>query len=431
MESIFSPLRSAWKIADLRKKLIVTALLLLVYRLGVYIPVPGMNAAALAQMIDTSSGGLFGFMNIIGGGAFTNASIFAMSITPYINASIILELLAIAIPALEKLKKEGEEGRKKLAQWTRYGTVILGFLQATFMYIGFRNAITQRSVMSFLTITLSLTAGTAFIMWLGEQINEYGIGNGISLIIFVNILSRGLVAFSALYNIIRGYAQEGQLAIGILIVTGIVVVFVAVVVLVIFVTQAERRIPVQYAKRVVGRKMYGGQSTHIPIKVNTAGVIPIIFAMSILAFFPTIIGLVAPNTENKFLRGLMTFSSNPLYMLVMALLVLFFTFFYTMMVFNPIELANNIRKNGGFIPGIRPGKPTSDYITNVLRRVTWFGAIFLAIITILPSLLELITGVRNMWFGGTSLLIMVGVALETAQQIESQMMMRHYKGFLE
>jgi len=299
------------------------------------------------------------------------------------------------------------------------------------MYIGFRNAITQRNVMSFLTITLALTAGTAFIMWLGEQINEYGIGNGISLIIFVNILSRGLVAFSALYNIIRGYAQEGQLAIGVLIVVGIVAVFVAVVVMVIFVTQAERRIPVQYAKRVVGRKMYGGQSTHIPIKVNVAGVVPIIFAMSLLSFFPTIIGLVAPNTQNKFLLGLMNFSSNPLYMLVMALLVLFFTFFYTMMVFNPIELANNIRKNGGFIPGIRPGKPTSDYIMNVLKRVTWFGALFLALVTILPSLLELITGVKNMWFGGTSLLIMVGVALETAKQIESQLMMRHYKGFLE
>ncbi|NLU53646.1 MAG: preprotein translocase subunit SecY [Clostridiaceae bacterium] len=431
MESVFSPLRSAWRIADLRKKLIVTALLLLVYRLGVYIPVPGMNASALAAMINTQSGGLFGFMNIIGGGAFTNASIFAMSITPYINASIILQLLTIAIPALERLQKEGEEGRKKLAQWTRYGTVILGFLQATFMYIGFRNAITQRNVMSFLTITLALTAGTAFIMWLGEQINEYGIGNGISLIIFVNILSRGLVAFSALYNIIRGYAQEGQLAIGVLIVVGIVAVFVAVVVMVIFVTQAERRIPVQYAKRVVGRKMYGGQSTHIPIKVNVAGVVPIIFAMSLLSFFPTIIGLVAPNTQNKFLLGLMNFSSNPLYMLVMALLVLFFTFFYTMMVFNPIELANNIRKNGGFIPGIRPGKPTSDYIMNVLKRVTWFGALFLALVTILPSLLELITGVKNMWFGGTSLLIMVGVALETAKQIESQLMMRHYKGFLE
>jgi preprotein translocase subunit SecY len=432
MESVIAPLKSAWKIVDLRKKLLATMILLLVYRLGVYIPVPGLDAQALANMVG-GQGGLFGFMDIIGGGAFTNASIFAMSITPYINASIIMQLLTIAIPALERMQKEGEEGRKKLAQWVRYGTVILGFLEATFMYIGFRGAIDSSIpwVLSYLTITFALTAGTAFIMWLGEQINEYGIGNGISLIIFVNIISRGPVAFSALYNIVAGYAKDGQLAIGVLIVLAILAVFIAVIVFVIYVTQAERRVPVQYAKRVVGRKMYGGQSTHVPIKVNVAGVVPIIFAMSILAFFPTIIGLVWPTTTNPFLVGLRDFSGNPLYMLVMALLVLFFTFFYTIMVFNPVELANNIRKNGGFIPGIRPGKPTSDYITKVLNRITWFGAFFLALVTILPSLLELVTGVRNMWFGGTSLLIMVGVALDTSKQIESQLMMRHYKGFLD
>jgi preprotein translocase subunit SecY len=388
-----------------------------------------MNKGVLAGMIG-QQGGLFGFMNIIGGGAFENASIFAMSITPYINASIIIQLLTVAIPALERMQKEGEEGRKKLAQWVRYGAVILGFLQATFMYIGFGNAISRPSVLSYLTITFSLTAGTAFIMWLGEQINEYGIGNGISLIIFVNIISRGPVAFSTLYNIIKAYSMDGRLAVGVLIVLSIILVFVAVVVFVIYVTQAERRIPVQYAKRVVGRKMYGGQSTHIPMKVNLAGVMPVIFASSILAFIPTIIGLVAPNTTSKFLISLRDFSGNPLYMIVMALLVFFFTFFYTMMAFNPVEVANNVRKNGGFIPGIRPGKPTSDYITKVLNRITWFGAFFLALITVLPSLLELFTKVR-MGFGGTSLLIMVGVALETAKQIESQLMMRHYKGFLE
>lgn len=429
MENVITPLKSAWKIADIRKKLIVTLLLLLVYRIGVYIPIPGLDGSVLAQMVN-QQGSLFGFMDIIGGGAFTNASIFAMSITPYINSSIILQLLTVAIPALEKLSKEGEEGRKKLAQWVRYLTVILGFLQSTFMYIGFRNAVTQVGVLSYLTFTLSLTAGTAFIMWLGEQIDDKGIGNGISLIIFVNIISRGPNAFSILYNIVSGYAKQGQLAVGILIVLAILLVFIAVIVFVIYVTQAERRVPVQYAKRVVGRKMYGGQSTHIPIKVNSAGVMPIIFAMSILAFIPTVVGLIAPNTTNKFLLGLMNFSSNPLYMVIMALLVLFFTFFYTMMTFNPIELANNIRKNGGFIPGIRPGKPTSDYIAKVLNRITWFGAFFLAIITILPSLLTLITGVRNIWFGGTSVIIMVGVALDTAKQLESQLMMRHYKGFL-
>lgn len=430
MENIFAPLKSAWRIVDVRKKLIATFLLLLVYRIGVYIPIPGMDKGVLAGMVG-QQGGLFGYMNIIGGGAFEQASIFAMSITPYINASIIIQLLTIAIPALERMQKEGEEGRKKLAQWVRYGAVILGFMQATFMYIGFGNAITNPSVLSFLTIVLSLTAGTAFIMWLGEQITEYGIGNGISLIIFVNIISRGPVAFSTLYNIIKGYSMQDQLAIGILIVLAIVVVFSAVIMFVIFVTQAERRIPVQYAKRVVGRKIYGGQSTHIPMKVNSAGVMPIIFSSSIMMFMPTIIGLVAPNTTSKFLTSLREFSSNPFYVVVMALLVLFFTFFYTMTTFNPVEVANNIRKNGGFIPGIRPGKPSSDYIAKVLNRITWFGAAFLAIITILPSVLEWITGVKNIWVGSTSIIIMVGVALETAKQIESQIMMRHYKGFLE
>ena len=430
MESVFTPFKSAWKVADLRKKLIVTFLLLLVYRIGVYIPIPGIDRAQLAAMV-AGQGGLFGFMDLIGGGAFTNASIFSMSITPYVNASIILQLLTIAIPALERMQKEGEEGRKKLAQWVRYGTVILAFIQASFTYIGFSGAINRRDILAFLTITLSLTAGTAFIMWLGEQINEYGIGNGISIIIFVNIISRGPVAFSALYNIVRGYSTQGQLALGLLIVLAILVVFVAMVAFVIFVTQAERRIPVQYAKRVVGRKMYGGQSTHVPIKVNVAGVIPIIFALSITAFFPTMISLLAPNTQSKFLLGLMNFSSNPLYILILSILVMFFTFFYTIMVFNPVELANNIRKNGGFIPGIRPGKPTSDYITKVLNRVTWFGAFFLALITIMPMLLEMVTSVRNMWFGGTSLIIMVGVALDTMKQVESQLMMRHYKGFLD
>jgi preprotein translocase subunit SecY len=430
LENILAPFKSAWKIVDLRKKIIATFLLLMVYRLGVYIPVPNLNAAVLAQMAN-EQGGLFGFMNIIGGGAFSKASIFAMNITPYINASIIMQLLTMAIPALERMQKEGEEGRKKLAQWTRYATVILGFVEATFMYFGFRTAITNRGFLPYLTVTFALTAGTAFIMWLGEQINEYGIGNGISLIIFVNIISSAPLAFNALYHVVGGFAGQGQLALGVLIVLGIIAVFTAVVVLVIFITQAERRVPVQYSKRVIGRKIYGGQSTHIPIKVNQAGVIPIIFASAIMAFVPTLVGLIAPNTQSKFLQSLLHFSSNPLYMVFMALLVLFFTFFYTMMVFNPIEIANNIRKNGGFIPGIRPGKPTSDYITKVLNRVTWFGALFLAFITLLPSILERITGVRNMWFGGTSIIIMVGVALETAKQIESQLMMRHYKGFLE
>jgi preprotein translocase subunit SecY len=430
MENFLTPLKSAWKVIDLRKKILMTVLFLIIYRVGVYIPVPGLSASALAALVS-QQGGLFGFMNIMGGGAFENASIFAMSITPYINASIIMQLLTIAIPALERMQKEGEEGRKKLAQWVRYGTVILAFVQASFMYIGFRTAIMNPGVMGYLTITFALTAGTAFIMWLGEQMNEYGIGNGISLIIFVNILSRAPSALNALISIVQAYILDNKLLIGLLVVGGIIIAFVAVVVFVIWVTQAERRVPVQYAKKVVGRKMYGGQSTHIPIKVNVAGVIPIIFALSILTFVPTIIGLVAPNTESKFLLALKNFDSSPVYMVVYAILVIFFTFFYTIMVFNPVELANNVRKNGGFIPGIRPGKPTSDYIAKVLNRITWFGAFFLALVTILPILLQMLTGIRGMWFGGTSLLIMVSVALETMKQIESQLIMRHYKGFLE
>jgi len=428
MESIFSPIKNAWRVADIRKKIIVTFLLLLVYRLGVYIPIPGMDKSVLAAMVAQQ--GIFGYMNIIGGGAFERASIFAMTITPYINASIILQLLTVAIPALERIQKEGEEGRKKLAQWTRYGTVILGFLQATFTYIGFRNAISRPGVLAFLTVTFSLTAGTAFIMWLGEQINEYGIGNGISLIIFVNIISRGPDAFKSIYFTVLGYSQEGKLAVGILIAAAIVLVFVAIIVFVILVTQAERRLPVQYAKRVVGRKMYGGQSTHIPIQVNLAGVMPIIFAMSIMSFIPTIVSFIWPNVTTGFIATLKNFGRNPLYIIITALLVLAFTFFYTMIAFNPVEIANNLRKNGGFIPGIRPGKPTSDYITKVLNRITWVGAMFLALMTCIPTLLNLIPGV-SIGFGATSVLIMVGVALETSKQIESQLIMRHYKGFLE
>jgi len=431
MENFLSPLKNAWKVPDLRKRILASFLLLLVYRVGVYIPVPGLRESVLRDMTQ-SVGGLFGFMNIIGGGAFEKASIFAMNISPYITASIIIQLLTIAIPALERLQKEGgEEGRKKLAEWMHYGTVILGFIQATFMYIGFRNAIEKPGVLSFLTITFALTAGTAFIMWLGEQINEYGIGNGISLIIFVNIISRGPRGASTLYGIAKAYALEGRTAIGILVVAAIVVVFVAVIMFVIWVTQAERRIPVQYAKRVVGRKMYGGQSTHIPVKVNVAGVIPIIFAMSLLAFIPTIVGLVAGDNPSPIVTKIRDFQGSWLYAVLYGLLIMFFTFFYTVMVFNPVELANNLRKHGGFIPGIRPGKPTSDYIAKVLNRITWFGAFFLALVAVLPIVLGYITGLHNIWFGGTSVLIMVGVALETMKQIESQLIMRHYKGFLE
>lgn len=429
MGGMLEIMRNAWKIYDLRKKILFTVLMLIVYRIGSFIPVPGLDPARFKELV--SGGGLFGFLNIISGGAFENATIFAMNITPYINASIIMNLLTVAIPKLEQLAKEGEEGRKIIAQYTRYGSVLLGFMQAVGLYLGMRSAIIGgASVINFITITLSFTAGTAFLMWLGEQITEYGIGNGISLIIFTGIVSRAPTGAIALYQ----YYSLGELGpgiIGILAILAIIAVFVLVIAGVIWVQEAERRIPIQYAKRVVGRKMYGGQSTHLPIKVNLAGVIPIIFAMSILAFPPTIAGLVAPNSSNKLILWFKDAQGTWGYALINAALIVFFTFFYTVIQFNPVEVANNMKKNGGFIPGIRPGKPTSDYIAKVLNRITWFGGFFLAAVTVLPVLLQKISGIKGLWFGGTAILILVGVALDTIKELESQMLMRHYKGFLE
>jgi len=422
-------LRNAWKITDLRKKLIFTVIMLLVYRLGSHIPVPFLDPAQFKKLVD-GQGSLFGFLDIVAGGAFKLATIFAMSITPYINSSIIMQLLTVAIPRLEQLQKEGEEGRKIIQQYVRYGTIVLAFLQALGLYVSMSSAIFGGpSVLSFITITLSFTAGTAFLMWLGEQITEFGIGNGISLIIFAGIVSRGPQGLTNLVN----YYNAGSLGpgvIGILMIILILAIFVAMIGAVIWVQQAERRVPVQYAKRVVGRKVYGGQSTHLPIKVNLAGVIPIIFAMSIMMFPSTIIGFVAPTSTNPIVLWFKNMGGVG-YSIVYAVLIIFFTFFYSIIQFNPIEVSNNMKKYGGFIPGIRPGKPTSDYISKVLNRITWFGGIFLAVVTIFPMLLSNFTGMKGLWFGGTAVLILVGVALDTIKQMESQMLMRHYKGFLE
>jgi len=429
MGGMLETLRNAWKIPDLRRKIFITVILLLVYRAGSFIPVPGLDTNALENLFGTG-GTLLGFLDIVSGGAFKNATIFAMSITPYINATIIMQLLTIAIPRLELLAKEGEEGRKIMAQWSRYLTVVLAFLQAIGFYVMLKNAIVGGGgVIPFIIITLSFTAGTAFLMWLGEQITEYGIGNGISLIIFAGIVSRGPAGVKVLSNAYVSGALGGDV-LGILAIALIIIVFIVIIAGVIWVQQAERRLPVQYAKRVVGRKMYGGQSTHIPIKVNLSGVMPIIFAMSILAFPATIVQLFFSGSTNWFARGIINSQGSWWYSLINALLIMFFTFFYTVIVFNPIEVANNLKKNGGFIPGIRPGKPTADYVSKVLNRITWFGGLFLAVITVLPSLLE-VTGVKGVWFGGTAVLILVGVALDTVKQIESQMLMRHYKGFLD
>ncbi|AEV70323.1 preprotein translocase subunit SecY [Acetivibrio clariflavus] len=429
MGGMFETIRNAWKIPDLRRKMFITLIMLLIFRLGSHIPVPGMNAARLKEL--SGMGTIFGFFDIVSGGAFSNATIFAMSITPYINSSIIMQLLTVAIPKLEQLAKEGEEGRKIIARYTRYGTVILAFLQATGLYFGLRGAVSNPGIFSYLTIALSFTAGTAFLMWLGEQITEYGIGNGISLLIFAGILSRapqGALIIYSNYNMGK-FGPKGIL--GILGVTAVLVLSLLIIALVVWVQDAERRIPVQYAKRVVGRKMYGGQSTHIPIKVNLAGVIPIIFAMSFIALPSTLVSFFAPEATGPVWNYIRNMQSRIEISILSGLLVMFFTFFYTFIQFNPIELANNIKKNGGFIPGIRPGKPTSDYITKVLNRITWFSAVFLALIQITPAILQAITGINGVWFAGTSVLILVGVALDTVKQVESQMLMRHYKGFLD
>ncbi|MBE7014275.1 MAG: preprotein translocase subunit SecY [Ruminococcaceae bacterium] len=423
---MFKVFANAWKIPDLRKKLLYTLMLIVIFRLGSSIPVPFVSAAALKEML---SGGdtLFSMYNIISGGAFENATIFAMSITPYINSSIIMQLLSVAIPALERKVKEGEEGRKFIAQWTRYLTVVLALLQATGLYFGLQGAITTKSVFSYLVVVFTFTAGTAFLMWLGEQINEKGIGNGISLIIFSGIVSSG----PALINSLIGLNQAGKLNI---FTTVLIVLFAILVVgIVVLMNNAERRIPVQYAKRVVGRKMYGGQSTHIPIKVAMAGVMPIIFAVSIISFPATICQLLGVTAQSSgFWGGFLRIMSQGslVYGIIYFLLIIFFTYFYTEMQYNPIEMANNMKQNGGFVPGIRPGRPTSDFIKSILTKITLVGAIFLALIAVLPMFLTSVIG-AGVAFGGTSILIVVGVALETVKQLESQMLMRHYKGFLE
>ncbi|NLK87350.1 MAG: preprotein translocase subunit SecY [Clostridiaceae bacterium] len=432
MGGMFETLRNAWKIPDLRKRILFTVAMLIVFRIGSYIPNPGLDAKVFSNLLE-SAGSLGGFLNIVSGGAFKIASIFAMSISPYINASIIMQLLTVAIPALERLQKEGEEGRKILQQYVRYGAVVLGMIQAVALYITVQaqgGVIDGGSVWSFLTITLTFSAGTAFLMWLGEQITEKGIGNGISMIIFAGIVSRGPSAVEGLI-INYKYGNFGSGVVGILAIVGILALFVAVIAAVIWVQQAERRIPIQYAKRVVGRKMYGGQSTHLPIKVNLAGVIPIIFAMSIMMLPSTLVTMFFAGQDNWFVRTFKDPQQSVTYIIIYAMLILFFTFFYSVMQFNPIEIANNMKKNGGFIPGYRPGKATSDYITKVLNRITWFGGFFLALVTIAPIILGNITKIPGIWFGGTAVLILVGVALDTVQAVESQMLMRHYKGFLE
>jgi preprotein translocase subunit SecY len=428
---LFETIRNAWKIPDLRKKLLFTLFILLIYRFGASIPVPYIDQNALQVMFsDTFSNTFFGFMDVMSGGAFSYATVFALSIQPYINASIIMQLLGVAIPALERMQKdEGEEGKKKIASITRYVTVAIALLTGFAYYTTIRNMgfVTESGFFIGLVIVLSFTAGSAFIMWLGEQITEFGIGNGISIILFTSIVSR----FPAMVSSISNYLRDGTIDWYVVVIIGVLMVIA--VAFVVFITNAERRIPVQYAKRVVGSKMYGGQSTHLPLKVNMSGVLPVIFAQSIATFPATIAAFFPAPKEGSFWHGVLNSISNTslVYALILFILIIGFSYFYTAIQFNPQEIANNMKKNGGFIPGFRPGKPTSDFINKVLSKITLFGALFLAIIAITPIILNKVIDMPGLSIGGTSLLIVVGVALETVKELEAQMMMRHYKGFLE
>ena len=393
-----------------------------VYRFGAHIPVPGINRDVIAGLL---SGNLFGMLDTFSGGSFKNFTIFAMGIMPYINASIIMNLLTVIIPYFERLAKEGTEGRKKMAEYTRYGTIILGFVQAIAMTSYFRayGALENPGFMSMLVIAITVTAGTTFLMWLGELITEKGIGNGISLIIFAGIVSRLPSGLMSIWSYLKG----GQTNVFTLVIFAILALII--IAGVVTIQEGERKIPVQYAKRVIGRKMYGGQSSHIPIKVNQVGVIPIIFAMSLLALPTTIAGFFPTNSFAAWITRVLDYS-HPAYIITYALLILFFTYFYTAVTFNPVDIADNIKKNGGFIPGLRPGRPTADYLDRVMSKITLAGAVFLTIIALMPNIAIKLSGL-NIYFGGTSLLIVVGVALETMKQLESHMLMRHYQGFMK
>ena len=438
---MFKTIKNALKTPEVRKRLLYTLVLILVFRLGCFITVPGVDTFALNEAMG-SAGGIGGLINIISGGAFSRFSIFAMTISPYITASIVIQLLGMVIPALERLAKEGgEEGRQKMNRYTKYLTIVLAIVEGLGIYLSYQSSgiFINPGFLTGFIVVLSLVAGTALLMWLGEQITNKGIGNGISIIIFIGIVSSLPSVVTTLWNLMFGTGAFSTT--GLLISLGIIIGAIILVAGVVFVQTAERRIPVQYAKKVVGRKMIGAQNTHIPLKLAMAGVMPVIFASSFMTFPAMILQIFIKDIETAtgFWAGVYKFSiatstSNvPIgytiaNAIVYLLLIVGFTFFYTYATFNPAEVSNNIKKNGGFIPGIRAGKPTTDYLSSVIAKITWFGGLFLALIAILPMLIRF-TGL-NVAFGGTSILIVVGVALETVQQLESLLMMRHYKGFL-
>ena len=424
-------IRKAWGVPELRKKIVFTLLILLIFRIGNAIPVPYINTTLLGNYLDSMSGTVLGLYNVMSGGAFAEATVFALGVQPYINSSIIIQLLTIAIPALERLARDGgEAGKKKIASITRYATVAIALLQGFGYYMICKNynILEQQGIWPALVIIVSFVAGSSFVMWLGEQVNEFGVGNGISIILFAGILSRmpNMVTMGASY--IRTKGSIGCLWIALLIVG-----MLAMVVLIVHVNEAERRIPVQYAKRQVGRKMYGGQASTLPMKVNMSGVLPIIFAQTIASLPATVWAFIGIPEEGSVGRSIYNAidTKSVLYLIVYFLMIIGFSYFYATIQFNPVEISNNLKRNGGFIPGFRPGKPTSDFIAKVLNKVTLFGAIYLGIVAICPLIAGKLLGYSSLAIGGTSVIIVVGVALETVRALESQMMMRQYKGFLE
>ncbi len=436
---MFSTFKNAWKIPDLRRKILFTLLIIVAYRFGSVIPVPFLDVAALNETMQATQGTALGYINMLTGGAFSQATIFAMGIAPYINSSIIMQLLQIAIPPLERMAKEGEEGRKKIAAITRFVTVGLGLVMGTAYFFYLHNSgITLYTdgfpaVFAAIVIILTFTAGTALVMWMGEQINNNGIGNGISMLLFAGIVARLPVTFGALWQYFQLALDDPSTSGQYFILAPLfIVMFLGVIWLIVFMNEAERRIPVQYAKKVVGRKMYGGQSSFLPIKVAMSGVMPVIFASSILSI-PDLISLFVTPEPGGIFDSILKATSNGgwVYCIIYFLLILMFAFFYMSVQYNPLEMANNLRQSNGTIPGIRPGKPTADFIGKILSKITFIGALFLAVVALVPIVYGSASGMGSLSIGGTSIIIMVGVALETVKQLESQMMMRHYKGFLD
>ena len=439
---MFETIKNAWKLPDLKNRICFTLLIIVVFRFGAALPVPFLDASVMQGFGD---GNLLGFLNMLTGGAFQNATLFALSISPYITASIVVQLLAVAIPALEQMSKEGAEGRKRLNKISRYVTIALALIQSYAYYrmLDSRGAVmdggnTFGNVLICLTIVAMFTAGAMICVWLGEQIDDRGIGNGISMILFAGIVSRGSSVVVMMWQyLVLGYENlvAGATASGLRYLIGVpalVVIFVILIGFIVLMTKAERRIPIQYAKRVVGRKMYGGQSSYIPVNVNMSGVMPIIFASSLMAIPGTIAAFIQPEEGSFWASFLQIFNYNSgFYAFLYFILIIAFAYFYVAIQYNPVEMANNLRKNNGAIPGIRPGKPTSDFIGRIISKVTLLGAMFCAVVAILPIGIAALTNIQGVSLGGTTIIIIVGVALDTVKQLESEMMMRHYKGFLE